>query len=332
MDFTKYFNDFAADLNLLGKEEAEKLIRIYAYNAYFNADILKTEDVNNGITYSRNSQYDVDGVFINESLDENTIECLYTLYVGQGPFDMQNALRALDHISAFIDEVRLRHFGKQKAAEDLLRDYLDESDNKKIIIRLVTDYDCDEVEKHNINKKIEQYDVSVKTLDVSAVIVFGEEVKETIESNRAPFDWVNEGKVVIDQPNNFLRYGDHSIVCNISANSLKKLWKDEGGRGLLAMNLRYYIKSANIDSKIEESIVMDHEDFWYLNNGIIIVCNDYQIAGNEIKLKEFSIVNGGQTTRMIGTTPYEGDFYISCKIIKNVFETSSEKNIFISNK
>ena len=96
------------------------------------------------------------------------------------------------------------------------------------------------------------------------------------------------------------------------------------------MNLRYYIKSTNIDNKIEESILFDGKDFWYLNNGIIIVCNDYKVVGNEVWLKQFSIVNGGQTSRMIGTIPFNDDFYISCKIIKNVFETAQEKNLFIS--
>ena len=47
-------------------------------------------------------------------------------------------------------------------------------------------------------------------------------------------------------------------------------------------------------------------------------------------LKQFSIVNGGQTSRMIGTIPFEKDFYISCKIIKNIFENYKQKNIFIS--
>lgn len=331
MELVKYFNDFAGDLNLLGQEPECKLVKIYAYNAYFNADSLKTEDVNNGCTFRRqNNQIEIDGVFVNETLEENTIECLFGYYVGNNPFDLKYVLNALDHLSASIDEVRLRHFGKHKEAEDLLREYLDESDNKKVIIRVITDYDCDEKEKYEINKKIEQHDVSVRNLDVSSVMVFGDDFKEVVESNRAPFDWVNEGKVIIDQPGNILKFEDHSIICNIRATSLKKLWVAEGHRGLLAMNLRYYIKSANIDSKIEESIIADFKNFWYLNNGIIIVCNDFKINGDEIILKEFSIVNGGQTTRMIGTIPFENDFYVSCKIIKNVFSTSNEKNVFIS--
>lgn len=330
MDLSKYLNNAPEDLKLLGCEPEYQMLKVYAYNAYFNADPVRCEDVNEGCTYRRDKNAGIDGVFINETLEENTIECLHSYFVGNSPFVLTDIFNVLSRISAELGDVSKNRFFGNKEAEDLLRDYLDESDNKKIIIRIITDYTCDEEEKFELTKKIENFDVSVKNLDVTAVIHFGDDVQAVIESNRAPFDWVEEGKVVIDEPNNFLKYEDHSIVCNISAKSLKALWAAEGNRGLLAMNLRYYIKATNIDTKIEDSIMFDGKDFWYLNNGIIIVCNDYKVVNNEVHLKQFSIVNGGQTSRMIGTTPFDKDFFISCKIIKNTFETPQEKNVFIA--
>lgn len=330
MDFTKYFLSAPTDLQLLGKEDELKFLLTYAYNAYFNADPVLTDEVHNGCTYRRDSKGGIDGVYINESLEENTIECVHSYFVGNNPFVLTEVFNILGKIAAEIDDVRKGHFVNNKEADDLLKEYLDESDNNKVIIRIVTDYTCDPTEKYQLNKKIENFNVDVKNLTVSAVILFGDDVKAAIEANRAPFDWVEEGKVVLDQPNNFLKYEDHSIVCNISAKSLKKLWESDGDRGLLAMNLRYYIKSTSIDNKIEDSILFYGKDFWYLNNGIIIVCNDYKVVNNEVWLKQFSIVNGGQTSRMIGTIPFNDDFYISCKIIKNVFETPQKKNEFIA--
>lgn len=330
MDLSNYFLAAPADLQLSRKEDELQLLKVYAFNAYFNADTLYTDAVNSGCTYRRDCYGGIDGVYINETLEENTIECLHSYFVGDNPFDLNEVFSWLNRISVEIDDVRRGRFLNNKEADDLLREYLDESDNKKVIIRVVTDYSCDPTEKYNITKKIESFTVGAKNLEISAVIAFGDDVKAVIESNKAPFDWVEEGKVVLDEADNFLKFEDHSIVCNISAKSLKKLWEDEGDRGLLAMNLRYYIKSKNIDNKIEESILFDGKDFWYLNNGIIIVCNDYKVVGNEVWLKQFSIVNGGQTSRMIGTIPFNDDFFISCKIIKNTFETSEEKNLFIS--
>jgi hypothetical protein len=40
-------------------------------------------------------------------------------------------------------------------------------------------------------------------------------------------------------------------------------------------------------------------------------------------LKNYSIVNGGQTTRMIGEIPFTKDFSIFCKVIKNTHSKDS---------
>ena len=331
MDLSQYFLTAPTELDLVGKENDLQLLKVFAFNAYFNADPISTDDLNNGCTYTRGSHAGIDGVYINESLEENTVECVYSYYVGEKAFVLTDIYNMLSKISAEIDDVRKGHFLGNKPADDLLSEYMSDPEfNKKIIIRVITDYSCDSDDKYHLVKKIEAFNVSVPHLDVTAVISFGDDVKAVIESNRAPFDWVEQGKVILDEPNNFLKYEDHSIVCNISAKSLKKLWEAEGNRGLLAMNLRYYIKAAKIDDKIENSIMYDGKDFWYLNNGIIIVCNDFKVKDNEIHLYQFSIVNGGQTTRMIGTTPFDDDFFISCKIIKNTFETNQDKNEFIS--
>ena len=59
------------------------------------------------------------------------------------------------------------------------------------------------------------------------------------------------------------------------------------------------------------------DNFWFLNNGIIIACTEFEPDGDTIKLHNFSIVNDGQTTQLIGT--YKGtntkEFYIPCKIV-----------------
>ena len=39
----------------------------------------------------------------------------------------------------------------------------------------------------------------------------------------------------------------------------------------------------------------------------------------ELELYNFSIVNGGQTTNLIGRTNFDNDFPIMCKVIKNKY-------------
>lgn len=330
MEITKYFSNAPEDLNLKNAVDELSLLKVYAFNSYFNADTSYTGDVNDGCTYRRDKDAGIDGVYINQNLGDDAIECLHSYYLGNNPFALKTVFNWIDKICAELTDINGGKFLGNQEAGNLLNRYLFEFEIKKVIIRIVTDYLPDDKTKYEIKKKIENHDVSISGLEVSATIDFGDDVASTIDSNQAPYDYVEKGKLIIDEPNNFLKYKDHSVVCNISAKSLKKLWDSEGKKGLLAMNLRYYIKSINIDSKIEDSIQNDNENFWYLNNGIIIVCDDYKIIGNELRLNHFSIVNGGQTTRMIGTVPFDNDFFISCKVVKNVFETSNEKNTFIS--
>ena len=73
MDLSKYLNNAPTDLNVAGCEPEYQLLKVYAFNAYFNADTLECGTVNDGCTYRRDNYAGIDGVYINETLDENTM-------------------------------------------------------------------------------------------------------------------------------------------------------------------------------------------------------------------------------------------------------------------
>ena len=137
---------------------------------------------------------------------------------------------------------------------------------------------------------------------------------------------VDYDKIAIDDKNNYLKYED-SIIVNISALSLQEL-QNRRRNGLLGMNLRYYVRQKAVDTGIEKTIHKEPENFWYKNNGILIICDDYEIDGKEIKLWNFSIVNGGQTTNRIGKLDIEKDFYLQCKVVKSKGNTTQMKDKF----
>lgn len=137
---------------------------------------------------------------------------------------------------------------------------------------------------------------------------------------------VDYDKIAIDDKNNYLKYED-SIIVNISALSLQEL-QNRRRNGLLGMNLRYYVRQKAVDTGIEKTINKEPENFWYKNNGILIICDDYEIDGKEIKLWNFSIVNGGQTTNRIGKLDIEKDFYLQCKVVKSKGNTTQMKDKF----
>ncbi len=326
------FSDQLQELGYANSGERYKLVGLYAYNEFYDADKDRASEVNDGVVVSSN--FPIDGIFLNQKDDEDTVE-IDVAYCLSSPseFKIKDITNYVSRIANFISNVKSRKFtsGNNKA-EEILREYLNPDQGEKIppfCIRILTNVDLNENDTYQTRTTIERINPDVKGVDISIAITFGQDIESTIQSNIAPFDYVKEGTLALDKRGNTLTYSENAIVTNISARSLKDLWKKEGKRGLLAMNLRYYIKNGNIDSKIENSITNDYGNFWYLNNGVIIVCDSYEINDNQLKLKNFSIVNGGQTTRMIGEIPFENDFYILAKIVKSPEETG-EKNLFVS--
>lgn len=131
-------------------------------------------------------------------------------------------------------------------------------------------------------------------------------------------EFVQEDFIELYETNNQLCYKE-GVIVNIKASSLKKLFSKHSQKGLFSFNLREHISQKNVDSGIDETIKNDPSNFWFYNNGITIGCVDYVIDGNKIKLYDFSIINGAQTTTKIGNSKLvdsNNDFAIVCKIVK----------------
>ena len=174
--------------------------------------------------------------------------------------------------------------------------------------------------------KLEKSASILKDYDVD--FEFGDDIEQQIESCDNQKLCVDNDKLKIDRKDNYLTYKD-SIIVNISARSLQDL-QNRRRNGLLGMNLRYYVKQKTVDAGIADTIKNEPENFWYKNNGLLIVCEDYTIDGTEVKLKNFSIVNGGQTTNRIGHLDIEEDFYLQCKIVKVNGANPAENDALIS--
>ena len=149
---------------------------------------------------------------------------------------------------------------------------------------------------------------------------------ETVDNGKLCVDY---DKLELDRKDNFLCYED-SIIVNISAQSLQSL-QNRRRNGLLGMNLRYYVHQKTVDDGIQQTIAHEPGNFWYKNNGIIIVCDDYEIDGKVLKLHNFSIVNGGQTTNRIGRLDIEKDFFLQCKVVKAKGANANERDQFTHN-
>lgn len=154
-------------------------------------------------------------------------------------------------------------------------------------------------------------------------------IEKKILDVQESIDTVSAAKVELDHAGNVLTYENNDtegIMVNVKSSSIVSLYNSWAGKGLFDLNIRKYIKSNVVDNGIKKTLDYNRDTFWFLNNGIIIACDSYEIDGNVIKLYDFSIVNGGQTTTLISTynSKNSKEFYIPCKIIAKKSNNKSE--------
>ena len=173
--------------------------------------------------------------------------------------------------------------------------------------------------------------------NVTLEIYFEKDIVEKIIEFDSLRRSVSTGTIKIDEANNYLCYSEeldddcNAIIINGSAWSIKQLYSQHH-LALLSKNLRFFVKSKDIDQDVRRSIDIYKKKFWYKNNGITIICENFKISGTEVHLFGFSIINGGQTTTLVGTHDginEKNDFYIPIKIISIQGKTEEERQKFV---
>ena len=205
-------------------------------------------------------------------------------------------------------------------------------DESKIHFVFYTSAPKGRISSERLEKKFKEEFADSDAIAVS--ILFASDIEDEIRESESRRPTVESGKIRIDATGNYLQYGENAAIVNVSAYSIKQLYAQHN-TNLLSRNLRYHIagKSAGIsvDKGIAETIRKAPESFWLKNNGITIICDDFNIDGKEVKLRNFSVVNGGQTTYMLHKSANINDahdLYLPCKIIKTMGESDREKNAF----
>ena len=169
-------------------------------------------------------------------------------------------------------------------------------------------------------RKVNDLNTQSSFNDVQLTVYGGEE----IETQRLNTDdgnmTIDEGKLEVLSKEH-LEYKDgKGAIFTIKASSLKDLYNRYSQRGLFGYNLREHITQKTVDTAIDKTIENDKDNFWFFNNGITIGCSDYTLDGKMLKVYDFSIINGAQTTTKIGNSKLikpDNDFCLVCKLIKS---------------
>jgi hypothetical protein len=122
----------------------------------------------------------------------------------------------------------------------------------------------------------------------------------------------------------------YSFTCS-AEEVFKLLTKDDGTlrRSLFNDNVRDYLGNNPVNSEIERTIVKNPEMFLLCNNGITIVCSDFnQVRERLVKIENPQIVNGCQTCNAL----FNQREHPNIKQVQLVVRVISTDNLAISNK
>ena len=258
------------------------------------------------------------------------------LIIGQakmkGSITFEEAKNAVSKMVDFYVDLKGGNYQRVRAdvATRFLSLYSEVSDEGKIRFLLYTTAPQNHIQERSLAKIVKDRLGDEDRYEFG--VFFGKDVVEEIKEAESRRPYVESGKLTIDEANNCLRYGDdEAVIVNISAKSLRELYV-LNSINLFSMNLRYFVSKRDIDSDIRTTIREDSENFWFKNNGITIVCDEFKISGKELKLKNFSIVNGGQTTTLVyksNLNDSSPDFFIVCKVILSKGNNPDDRSDFI---
>jgi hypothetical protein len=298
--------------------KSEYIFSLVCYKYFFNNGELSYRDYTN-IFVDGKSDGGIDlALVIEDSNDEPSLVLIQSKDI--------DSLANTDDVIAMLVKMDQTHrnFLDNRTAEysrrlkQKLRDKLADIEDSNGIVNLVVflNAELSDDRKTTIDQKIEN---NILFEPYNILIYDKNDIERQIENILEPKRFVDEGKVKFDKSQGKIEYGKNGILVSIFASSLKDVYDRFRDRGLFEQNFRYFIKNKKIDENIKKSLQERRNIFWFLNNGIIIGCNDFRVDGDNVKLYKFSIINGCQTTTLIGD--YKGrnqgeDFVIPCKIIK----------------
>lgn len=128
----------------------------------------------------------------------------------------------------------------------------------------------------------------------------------------------------------FIRYdseGLKGIICTTSARDLAKLVNQDAGGALFDSNIRRFLgknRAVNADILNTATDRTSSHLFWFLNNGITIVCDrcDPVTDPPKVKITNLQIVNGCQTATALAHAARERTLQRDTRVLLKIFETS----------
>ncbi|WP_162140175.1 AIPR family protein [Haploplasma axanthum] len=328
-DLKKLLEQFKSENYSSANWSEEKIFTLFCMKYFFYEASFAPSEAEEYVVDGANDG-GIDAVFNDPNSDENDVIIIQSKLYKTSKLTADMLIGDVTKINSTLVDFKKNEFEHlNRNVQSKLSLAMDQIQNDgKVVIHYFTSYETKtKVEYNSFNKRVNDL-----KLEYEVVIHFGQDVLETVNLVESGNMSVPNAKLSIDKTDNYLEY-EESIIANVNAKSILDLYNNFKDKGLFAQNLRYYIKDKNVDKGIKETLKDEPENFWFYNNGLIIMADDLDISGKEIKLTNFSIINGGQTTSLIGLNGNlvrNLDIYVPVKIIKTGMKVFREGDDFAS--
>lgn len=217
----------------------------------------------------------IDAVFNNEESENNNLVLVQSKYYNVASVPFEKVVGELAKINETVKY--LTKYKREGYSEKMVTAYTNAvsemGDNaRKELIFFTSDELPNKKDKNKMRKKVQEY---FPEYDVE--LYFRDDILAQIDNIENSNECVERDSLELDKADNYLEYED-SVIVNISARSLQNLYNRKRN-GLLGLNLRYHVKDNKVDDAIEATVRNEPTNFWYKNNGILIICEDFYIDG-----------------------------------------------------
>jgi hypothetical protein len=119
------------------------------------------------------------------------------------------------------------------------------------------------------------------------------------------------------------------LICSVPAQEIGRLVNADPDGSIFDLNIRRFLGTRGaVNKDIQETCTSPESsyEFWFLNNGITVVCDRFDANTDpddaHIKLENMQIVNGCQTATTLAVAHREGTLAPDVRVMVRVYETS----------
>lgn len=126
----------------------------------------------------------------------------------------------------------------------------------------------------------------------------------------------------------YFAQGLKGLVCSIPAAEIGRLVNDNTDGAVFDLNIRRFLGGrggVNKDIASTATTTESSYEFWFLNNGITIVCDEFEEVPDpdnpHVKLRNLQIVNGCQTATTLAIAQKNGTLAADVRVLTRIYQT-----------